>query len=144
MSTVDNIAEPDSPDEVFDNRFIANPHALIKDGVVTDVVYMQNYGSEQIAETLSKYEYDKVVLWEDYGAEIYVGYVEYGQSSEIYYAPPQPYPSWDWDKPTGRWLSPVEHPWDVERRTNTVLNTQYEWDEELVDWSPTGELDCCG
>ena len=38
--------------------FIANPHALLIDGVVTEVVYMQDYDSEQIKEVLSKKVYE--------------------------------------------------------------------------------------
>ena len=114
-----------------EQEFIANPHALIVDGICTEVVYMQNYDSEEIARTLKKYTYDKVVQWEDYGGEIYIGYVEYFESSEIYYATPQPYPSWTWKKSFRNWVTPVKHPWD---KVGYETNIEYEWDEELLNW----------
>ena len=63
---------------VLDYRFIANPHALLTDGVVTDVVYMQDYDAEQIKETLAKYSYDEVIALSDYGDSILVGDVRIG------------------------------------------------------------------
>lgn len=57
-------------------EFVANPHALIKDGVVTQVVYMQDYSDDVIQEKLKEYDFDEVVRWEDYGEELHIGYVK--------------------------------------------------------------------
>ena len=124
-------------------KFVANPHALFKDGVVTAVVYMQDFGPEEIAETLTKYDYDKVVRWEDYGSEIYDGYVEYEDAEGVYYAWPKPGKSWTWLKQIAVWKPPIEHPWDLEARTNVILNNLYDWDDELEDWVVTGIKECC-
>jgi hypothetical protein len=127
-----------------ESQFPANPHALIKDGVVVAVVYMQEYGPEEIAETLTKYDYDKVVRWEDYGYAISDGFVEHEDLEQVYYASERLFSSWIWDKDIASWRAPVEHPWEIEQRENIVLSTNYEWDEELQDWVPNGPSKCCG
>jgi hypothetical protein len=120
--------------EIEREPYTANPHALITDGVCTAVIYMQDYGPEQIAEVLSKQDYDKVVVWEEHNAEVFVGYIEHEDGEGIYYATEREFPSWIWNKQGMTWMPPVEHPYDVERRTNVTLNTSFVWSEEVVDW----------
>jgi hypothetical protein len=114
--------------------FPGNPHALIKDGVCTEVVYMQENSPEEIEALLSTHDYDKVVCWDDYGHEIYIDFVEYENDEGIYYASRQPYPSWTWHVMGQVWKPPVMHPIEVEIRDNVILNTEYEWDEKSFDW----------
>lgn len=93
-------------DEVLDSRFVANPHALLTGGVVTDVVYMQNYSSEEIQETLAKYKYEEVVVCSEYGDIIFVGDVRVGS----WITSPAPYDSWIFDGVRGLWTPPSD--WD--------------------------------
>jgi len=103
-------------------RFIANPHALIKNGICTEVVFMQNYDDEEIAHTLSKYQYDEVIRWEDYGSEIYVGFHKYKDK----YAYHRPYPSWVLNK-YNQWEAPVPLPLDAD-------DIYYSWHEDTKRW----------
>lgn len=103
-------------------RFVANPHALIRDGKCTDVVFMQDYDDEEIANTLSKYQYDEVVRWEDYGSEIYVGFHKYGNR----YAYHRPYPSWVLNK-YNQWEAPIPLPSDAK-------DIYYSWHEDTLSW----------
>mgnify|MGYP003632018670 CR=1 FL=1 len=114
--------------------FAANPHALIKDGVCTAVVYMQEYGPEEIAETLAKYEYDKVIRYEDYGWEIYEGQIEGEDEEGFFYAFPPEFSSWKWWRDAQRWMPPVEHPLEKLRRTTEAFGYFYQWDEDKRDW----------
>lgn len=90
-------------------RFPANPHALLIDNVVTEVVYMQDYDAETIKEVLSKHTYDEVIRWEDYGRDLYIGYVKVGD----YIAIPQPHPEFILDDALGVWKPPSD--WDRAR-----------------------------
>jgi len=82
--------------------FVANPHALLTDGVVTDVVFMQEYDDEEIKNVLSKYSYDEVIRWEDAGYMIYVGYQKIGN----WIVQPQPSLEHVFDEKTGGWELP--------------------------------------
>jgi hypothetical protein len=82
--------------------FVANPHALLTDGVVTDVVFMQDYDEEQIKETLSKYSYDEVASWDEYGYMIYAGYIKIGK----WIVTPQPTPNHTFNETNGAWELP--------------------------------------
>ena len=84
--------------------FVANPHALLTDNVVTDVVFMQNYNEEEIKETLTKYVYDEVVCLNDYGYFIYEGYVKIGD----WIVRPQPSPKHTLNQSTGNWEAPFD------------------------------------
>lgn len=48
----------------------------------------------------------------------------YDATDDAFY-PPQPYPSWKIDKPTGTWVAPKQMPED---------GNTYEWDEGAKDW----------
>jgi hypothetical protein len=82
--------------------FIANPHALLIDGVVTEVVFMQNYTEEEIKDTLLKHSYDEVIRWDDYGYEMLVGYRRVGP----WVVTPQPSLDFTFDELTGTWEKP--------------------------------------
>jgi hypothetical protein len=132
---------------MHESSFPANPHALITEGVCTDVVYMQSYTLEEIAEVLKGYSYDRVAVWDDLGQAIYIDWIQQEDADGVYYTSPQPFPSWIWDKNTCVWVSPVEHPWTIEARENptftrSATNTSWMWDEELKDWTPNS-VDCC-
>jgi hypothetical protein len=84
--------------------FVANPHALLTNGVVTDVVFMQNYNEEEIKEVLSRYSYDEVIRWDDYGYMMYEGYVKIGD----WVVTPQPSPKHALNQSTGAWELPFD------------------------------------
>jgi hypothetical protein len=84
--------------------FVANPHALLTDGVVTAVVFMQNYNEEEIKDTLSKYSYDEVIRWDDYGYAMYEGYVKIGD----WVVRSQPSPKHTLNQTNGVWEVPFD------------------------------------
>ena len=84
--------------------FVANPHALLTDGVVTDVVFMQEYNEDEIKETLSKYSYDEVIRWDDRGYAIYEGFVKIGD----WVVRTQPAPGYSLNQSTGNWEPPFD------------------------------------
>lgn len=84
--------------------YVANPHALLTNGVVTDVVFMQEYDENEIKETLAKYSYDEVIRWDDYGYSMHVGYVRVGD----WVVTPQPTPMHVFNNNTGGWDAPAE------------------------------------
>lgn len=94
--------------------FIANPYALLTDKVVTDVVYMQDYTAEQIAETLKNYSYEEAVPWSEYGSSLYVGYVRIGS----WIVPPARHSLWVFDEVEGVWNPPSD------------------WNESIEGWFP--------
>lgn len=109
-------------------RFPANPHALITNGICTDVIFMQDYDSEQINATLEKYSYDEVIRWEEYGQEIGIDYIKIDNN----YFPPKPNESWipHIDLIHGNyWKPPIEHPY-----VTREMGYHYHWDEETVSW----------
>jgi hypothetical protein len=79
--------------------FVANPHALLTNNVVTDVVFMQDYDEEEIKEVLSRYSYDEVMRWDDYGYAMYETYVKIGK----WVVRPQPSPTHTLNQTTGDW-----------------------------------------
>ena len=96
--------------------FAGNPHALLINNVVTEVVYMQNYNAEEIKEELSKHTYDEVIRWEDYGRDLYIDYVKVGNLI----ARPQPHPDFILDDELGVWLAPKD--WDRDRVDKAVAS----------------------
>lgn len=104
-------------------KFVANPHALLVDGVVTEVVFMQDYNDEKIAEVLADKTYDEVIRWEDYGHQLYVGYRRYGE----YIMPDKPDNTTTWvvNPEFHDWDRPVPHPQD---------GYSYFWNEEKQDY----------
>lgn len=100
---------------------VGNPYALISDGIVTDVVYMQNYDNSEIKETLKKYNYEEYVICSEYGQEIYVGERKIGNEFLIN----NPFPSWEFSAQHGYWMPPVSYPKD---------NLYYDWDENVKAW----------
>jgi hypothetical protein len=126
-------------------NFDGNPHALLIDGVVTEVVYMSDRTPEEITDYLTQnHEYTEVVRCADYpGWPIaFVGHTwhDYLDEKRLMYA--MPYKNWVltefaiWEPPMG---FPVEPPTD---------EWHYHWDEEIEDFvkydSETHKLlDCC-
>ena len=96
-----------------------NPYALFVDGVVTEVIYMQDYNQEQIEKELANHTYDEAVSCNEFGQEIYIGYVKIGNVI----LKPKPYPSWQYDETTQNWAAPVPKP-----------APEYAWDEETLSW----------
>jgi hypothetical protein len=84
--------------------FIANPYALLTDGVVTDVVYMQSYSDLEIKETLSRCSYEEAVPYSEYGEELFVGYVRIGK----WIVPPTPHGLWIFNNDIGAWEPPKD------------------------------------
>jgi hypothetical protein len=107
------------------SRFVANPHALAKDGVITEVVFMQDYDEKQIKAELKNHDYDEVVRWEDAGYEVYVGYKKH----DDFYAPEKPFESWVFDFDLGIWVTPIPLP-----KSKQALF----WNEDLQTWDS-----CC-
>jgi hypothetical protein len=85
--------------------FVANPHALLINGVVTEVVYMQDYDDETIKEVLSKKVYDEVINCSEYGKELFVGCFRLGE----HIVRPRPNPNWEFDHKLGEWVPSKEH-----------------------------------
>lgn len=102
-------------------KFMANPHALIKNGVCTQVIYMQDYDEPTIAETLAQHDYDEVIRWEDYGFPIYIGFHKF----ENKVVPHKPFRSWVLNEEWNDWVAPVPNP---------DLSMPYAWDESTVSW----------
>jgi hypothetical protein len=84
--------------------FIANPYALLTNGVVTDVVYMQSYSELEIQETLSRCLYEEAVPYSEYGTEIFVGDVRIGK----WIVSPTPHGSWTFNNDIGAWEPPED------------------------------------
>ena len=100
-----------------------NPYALLdENGVVTEVVYMQDYSSEQIEETLSLHSYSKYIVCSEYGKEIYVGEKWLGDM----FVANKPFESWVPHPITGLWVAPTPYPND---------NKEYVWDESTLSWN---------
>ena len=98
-----------------------NPYALVKNNVVTDVVFMQAYSEDEINETLLKYDYDKVVKCSEYGRMIYVDEILVKDT----FAGLQPFDSWSLNEDTVTWEAPVEYPKD---------GHLYQWSEDKMSW----------
>jgi hypothetical protein len=100
-----------------------NPYALLdSEGVVTEVVYMQDYSSEQIEETLSLHSYSTYIICSEYGKEIYVGEKWLGDM----FVAKKPFESWVPHPITGLWVAPTAYPND---------NNEYLWDENTLSWN---------
>lgn len=84
--------------------FVANPHALLTNNIVTAVVFMQDYNEEQIKEVLSQYVYDEVRRWDDYGYAMYEDYVKI----ENWVVRTQPSPKHVLNQDTGDWEVPFD------------------------------------
>lgn len=103
------------------NIFPGNPYALVTDGIVTDVVFMQDYTDEQIAETLTKYTFDSYYSCSELGRMVYVGWEE----AEGLLLEPKPHESWIVNHELQMWDAPVPMP-------NT--GQMYGWDENIKEW----------
>jgi hypothetical protein len=95
-----------------------NPYALLIDNVVTEVVYMQNYTEEEIADTLSKHDYEEVVSCSEYGKEILVGWIKL--EDEV--VEPAPHPLWTFNHTISRWVPPAKWDETVEGYFRTFMN----------------------
>jgi len=107
------------------SEFIANPHALIKNNICTAVVFMQDYGPEQIQETLAKYDYDEVVRWEDYGHPIYIGFHKW-EGKYVYH---RPFPSWKYNSEHNNFEPPIPRP-----EGGGSDNMPWQWNESSQTW----------
>lgn len=101
-----------------------NPHALIKSGVCTAVVAMQEYDLETIAATLSSQKYDKVINCSEIGYEINVGYTYYKYADT--WAAPSRYKNWILSETSRTWQPPIPYPTD---------GGSYFWSEEHDNWT---------
>lgn len=111
--------------------FVANPHALLVDNVVTEVVYMQNYSQEEIEQVLTNYTFDEVIRCEDYGHYLVVGDIRDTVFPE-FIGPPKPFPSWVPNPRINNWKAPV----DLPPNNGKIL----EWNEETLSWIATQDL----
>lgn len=84
------------------DNFPANPYALLTNGVVTDVIYMQNYDADEIAETLLKYKYEEVICCSEHGEMLYIGWMRLGE----WIVSPAPHPLWVFNYTFGLWEPP--------------------------------------
>jgi hypothetical protein len=101
-----------------------NPYALLINDTVTEVVYMHNYDQKTIEETLAKHGYEEIVICSEYGRELYVGQVRYG--NRIVY--PQPEPDWVLCGRNELWYPPDQ---SVPR---FVVDDEYRWVPETNTW----------
>lgn len=105
-------------------KFVANPHALLIDNLVTEVVFMQDYDEDRIAEELANHTYDEVVRWEDYGWPLYVSYMRRGE--HITMPKPDETSTWVFNVQFQDWERPVPHPQD---------GYSYIWNEKEQSWT---------
>lgn len=98
-----------------------NPYALLNDGAVTKVVYMQNYSLKKIEKTLGNHKYDDYVICSEFGKKIYVG----ERFVDGVFVAVKPFNSWIIDLETGLWVAPKEYSKD---------GYEYYWKKESVFW----------
>lgn len=98
-----------------------NPYALITDNIITEVVYMQDYDSSEIEETLKKHNYDEYVVCSEYGKELYVGERKFNDEFVVN----SPFTSWIFSAEDGYWMPPVQYPED---------GLYYNWNEDAIFW----------
>lgn len=103
-------------------KFLNNPVALIKDEVVSEVVYMLDRTDEEIKQELSNHEYDYFIFFNDYGFELFVGQEKI---DDKHFAFSKPYPSWIFDEDGFFWKAPVDFPQDQKAHI---------WNEENQSW----------
>lgn len=104
-----------------------NPYALIKNGICTAVIAMQNYDEEIIKNTLASQDYDEVINCSELGYEIYCGHQYYGEAGV--WAGPSIYQSWVLNKSSRTWEPPISYPTDGD---------DYTWSEEEKTWVKCG------
>jgi hypothetical protein len=109
--------------------FPGNPYALLINSVVTEVVYMQSYSSEEIEEALKNHSYDEVISCAAHGKEIYVDQERIG----AHFVFEKPHSSWQLDKETGDWVAPIAEPVEP--------HIQHAWNESTLSWDICGS---CG
>tara|TARA_R110000868_G_scaffold52873_2_gene166485 strand:- start:246 stop:584 length:339 start_codon:yes stop_codon:yes gene_type:complete len=104
-------------------------YALIKDGVVTNVIVAEQDFIDTQSGTWVQTSYNTQAgvhtlggtpLRKNYAG---IGYI-YDAERDAFYAP-SPYPSWSLDEDTCLWEAPVAHPND---------GLDYTWDEATLTW----------
>lgn len=100
-----------------------NPYALIKNGVCTAVIAMQDYSVDTISKTLEPQDYDEVVVCSEVGYEIYLGY-RYYEDAGLWASLPT-HETWVLNKTTRTWEPPVPYPTD---------GNHYTWSEDDQSW----------
>jgi hypothetical protein len=106
-----------------------DPYAFLVDGVVTEVVSMQHKTEEEIEEEISNHPHDEVVVLNDLGKDVYIGYIKY----EGKYVPPKPFNSWVLNE-FEFWAPPIPYP-------DVVPGKYWKWDDENVAWELCDECD---
>ena len=94
-------------------------YAVIKDGVVVNVLAFNNPSRPLLQQFISHFSADDIILCED--PRVIIGN-EYVDEQFIY---PQPFPSWVWDKATAEWQAPLPMPNDRD---------DYVWQEDTSEW----------
>lgn len=96
-------------------------YALVLEGTVEQVVFLQNNSENAKNLVFSNFEFDEVIDISNTAEKIYRGYVY--KNSKFY--PGKPYNSWTFDDLTMQWVAPQPLP-DNYR--------VYNWNEELLTW----------
>jgi len=108
--------------------FINNPYALIKNNLVTDIVFMAERNEDEIKELLSTYDFDEFISFEDYGHQLYLGFHKVGD----FIAPCKPFPSWVMNTETNQWEPPNGGFYPKDENPNVL----HHWWEDKQKWVP--------
>jgi hypothetical protein len=103
--------------------FPGNPYALFNNNVITDIFYAGENTKEEIELRLKDYSYDRIISFEEYGRELFIGedILEDGFVRTI-----PVFKSWVWNNETRRWNSPIPQP--------VQEGLRFYWDEESLSW----------
>jgi hypothetical protein len=104
------------------NHLPGHPYCLIKDGIVTHVIYAQGHDNLIVKDALSKFSFDKSLNVCELNEEVYIGQYEY-EPNKFRHA--SPYFSWVWNSELDIWEAPIPYPQD---------NNLYNWDEINQEW----------
>lgn len=122
----------------LDANNIVREIVVVNNNVITDE---NNVEQESLGVAFCKQLYGADTNWKQtsYNENFRVRYAKIGgyyhEESNAFLDNPQPYPSWTLNLNTHFWVSPVNHPWSVDRKNFANL---YEWDEENLNWKQTG------
>jgi hypothetical protein len=94
---------------------------IVDNGVVTNIIVWGDESEEQF----SAEGHDRVEETTDWDMQPGMGWT---WTKKDGYRPPQPYPSWTWDKDVSAWVAPVPVP-DVE------CENGWQWNEEDQEWT---------
>lgn len=97
-------------------------YALIKDGIVFNILVFDNPSDNMLESTKNHFEADQIVLSNNKSV---IG----GTYDGIKFWYPQPYPSWIKNEELNEWVAPIPYP-TIEEGSDE----KYTWDEPTTSW----------